>query len=108
MIPLVGATAAQAATTHRGGYGQQIAVSTHFSDEVEICGRNQRLEWKCSPHFRTPGKGYTKLRGWWWRGPVTIKGYNDNSSKVRTMKCWVPQESQSDWKECDGRSRKRL
>ena len=107
MVPLAGAASAQTADA-QGRNGQQIMVSTHFSDAVEICGDNQNGKWVCSPVFRTPGNGYTKLRGWWWKGTVAISGYNDNSSKVRHMNCEVHEEEYSDWTQCNGQKRKRL
>ena len=101
--PIVGATIAQAGTN-----GQQVAVSTYYSDEVDVCGYNQNGTHTCTGWFATPGSGYTGRAGYWFKGTVDIYGLNDNTGTQRHVTCNVPTSQSGNWTYCDGRSNKAL
>ncbi|GHC65051.1 hypothetical protein [Streptomyces cinnamoneus] len=107
-VGVVVAPMAAAGTAHAGSNGQHVAVSTYYSDRAQICGTNQNGDSACTSWFKTPGNGYTKVSGYWWKGKVYIYGVNDNTGKQRIMECIVPKKQSSDWYYCDGRSHKEL
>lgn len=102
-LPMTGVTTAQAAVP-----SLEIAVSTRYSDKVAICGYNQYRQYVCSPYFKTPGKGYTKLANWWWqkKNAVTIYGINTDTGGRHEMDC--PVSGNRNPFQCDGRSNKEL
>ncbi|MGW7819992.1 hypothetical protein ACWGLF_18025 [Streptomyces puniciscabiei] len=103
VAPLVGATTAQA-----GSNGQQVKVSTYYSDEVDVCGYNQNGNYACTGWFATPGSGYTGVAGYWFHGTVDISGLNDDTGKERYATCNVPTSQSGNWTYCDGRSNRSL
>ncbi|MEZ0113841.1 hypothetical protein ABH920_007875 [Catenulispora sp. EB89] len=103
-LPVVAAGTASAGTN-----GQQVAVSTWYSDEVKICGTNQNNKPNvCTPKFSVPGSSYVGLKGWWYKGWVTITGYDNDNGSVRTARCYIPASQSGDWVYCDGRDNKTL
>ena len=102
-LPLTGATAASAGTN-----GQQVAVSTYYSDKVQVCGHNQNNAWVCTGYFNTPGTGYTGRAGYWYKGQVTITGVRNSPHQVRTAYCNIPVSQSGDWSYCNGRSNRTL
>ncbi|MFG2863631.1 hypothetical protein [Streptomyces sioyaensis] len=114
-LSIVGTNSAQAATYS----SVEVYVSTYYSDEVVLCGRNQNDTYVCSPTFATPGSGYTKLSGWWWKkgSQIEITGHNKSNNTYPKVKFRIgPPHNGSEhpctvynyYADCDGRSRKVL
>jgi len=103
VAPIAGAPSASAGTN-----GQQVAVSTYYSDKVYICGYNPSNNWVCSGWFNTPGTGYSELHNYWWKGTIDITGYNNDDGGYHYASCQVPVSQSGDVTYCNGRSNKLL
>ncbi|MEU7583552.1 hypothetical protein AB0B50_38940 [Streptomyces sp. NPDC041068] len=102
------AVVGSAGTASAGTNGQQVKVSTYYSDQISVCGTNHKGHFDCTPRFKVPGKEYRGVAGYWFKGVVDIHGYNSNTGKHRLAHCTVPERQASNWKYCDMRSNKKL
>ncbi|MEO6087209.1 MAG: hypothetical protein ABIQ18_29270, partial [Umezawaea sp.] len=97
---LVGAGPASAADN-----GQQVSISTRYSDYVTLCGLNQDSAYICTGWVPTPNY-WTTVNSWWWKGEVDITGRqvdtaNGNNNVYRYGVCWVPVAQPGDVTYCD-------
>ncbi|MGX1886882.1 hypothetical protein [Streptomyces sp. NPDC055287] len=87
-----------------GSNGQQVAVSTHYSDEISLCGNNQNGDFDCTGYLPSPNQ-WTQVSGWWWKGVVIVYGVRydtaDGSPEYRMAECEVPVRQAADWTWCD-------
>ncbi|GHF24934.1 hypothetical protein GCM10010218_01990 [Streptomyces mashuensis] len=115
-LPLATATAAEARPTYAS---VEVWVSTYWSDEIVVCGHNQYNDYVCShPNTRTPGKGFAKVSGWWWKkgSLIEITGHNksDNTYPKAKFRLGYAQGSEYEcavydkYATCDGRYGRRL
>jgi hypothetical protein len=102
-LPLLGTGIASAGTN-----GQQVAVSTWYSDEVYVCGDNQNGDYTCSNWFATPGTGYTELPNSWWKGEIFITGYDETNGQYYYATFTVPVSMSGNVYDCNGRTGKIL
>ncbi|MFF7441455.1 hypothetical protein [Streptomyces sp. NPDC008122] len=102
------ATAAALATAGVIGYagsaaagtnGQQVTISTRWSDQIRMCGRNQADQEACTGWIASPND-WTPVPGWWWKGEITIQGWQSETGEYRIGYCDVPPEQASDWTQC--------
>ncbi|MFD9567479.1 hypothetical protein [Streptomyces sp. NPDC059994] len=91
---------AGAGTAAAGTNGQQVTVSTRWSDQIRICGRNQADEEACTGWIATPN-AWTALPGWWWKGELVIQGYQQENGEYRVGYCDVLPSQPSDWTQCN-------
>ncbi len=91
---------AGAGTATAGTSGQQVSVSTRWSDQIRICGRNHVGDAACTGWIATPN-AWTSLPGWWWQGELTIQGYQQETQEYRVGYCDVPPSQPSDWTQCN-------
>ncbi|WP_017239921.1 hypothetical protein [Streptomyces sp. SS] len=92
---LVGYAGSAAAGTN----GQQVTVSTRWSDQIRMCGRNQYDQESCTGWIASPNL-WTPVPGWWWKGEVFIEGWRHDTGESYYGYCDVPPEQASDWTEC--------
>ncbi|MFE5714116.1 hypothetical protein ACFQ7J_25265 [Streptomyces sp. NPDC056501] len=87
-----------------GTNGQQVSVSTRYSDQIRVCGYNQADSWVCTDLINSPNY-WTSVGGWWWKGTVVIYGVQyDTPSRThvtRAAQCYVPPSQSGDWTNCD-------
>ncbi|WP_329395298.1 hypothetical protein [Streptomyces melanogenes] len=91
---------AGAGTATAGGNGQQVTVSTRWSDQIRICGRNQADEQSCTGWIASPNP-WTPLPGWWWKGELVIQGYQQDTGEYRLGYCDVPTSQSDNWTKCN-------
>src|SRR5438270_14027239 len=63
-------------TALAGSGGQQIDVYASSQQSVMICGHNGTNLWVCH-RWDTPGYGWTRIHGWWWKGTLSLYSYAD-------------------------------
>ncbi|MFD4635395.1 hypothetical protein ACFVYR_37575 [Streptomyces sp. NPDC058284] len=102
-VPVAGAATASAGTN-----GQQVQVSTYYSDRAKVCGTDQNGSHVCTGWFQTPGSGYYGVPGYWFKGKATIHGINDNTGTKRQVDVTVPKSQSGNWWSYDGRAHKTL
>lgn len=86
-----------------GTNGQQVSVSTRYSDQIRVCGYNQADSWVCTGLIDSPNY-WTGVGGWWWKGTVVLYGieHNPNHTYVTySATCNVPVSQSDDWTYCD-------
>jgi len=93
-----------AAPATAGTNGQQMAISTRYSDVVQMCGNNQNGVRVCTGWISTPNY-WTKVYGWWWKGEVEFWGIQYDGpggyEVHRYSYCNVPASQADDWTWCD-------
>ncbi|MFC0844010.1 hypothetical protein ACFH04_09845 [Streptomyces noboritoensis] len=99
---------ASSGSASAGSNGQQVRVSTYYSDYARVCGVNQHGVHVCTPWFDTPGSGYHGQTGWWFKGRTTIEGVNADNGQHRKVTISVPVSQSGDWVSYNGRSSRTL
>lgn len=107
---LVAATGVMASSgsASAGSNGQQVRVSTYYSDYARVCGPNQHSMHVCTPWLDTPGSGCHGKAGWWFKGRTTIEGVNADTGRHRKVTINVPMSRPSEWVSYNGRSPRTL
>ncbi|AZM93612.1 MULTISPECIES: hypothetical protein [Streptomyces] len=102
-VALAGATLlAAAGPAAAAGNGQQIAFrdNSYSAHSIQIEGHNQN-GYHVSQCFTVSPGGSTQISGWWWKGTVRVKSFNNGGCTGTTFRWsqdkYIPEQQSGDW-----------